>query len=210
LEIYEKLAAQHPGDEVFDARVRDIKDRIYGRPHEMPHEPEPAAEASTATYAEPSPTIRDFLRSVILGRASEATNGAQPEPSSLTPPRTTGVTETVTGSIDALFSNAAPSEEDRSAANALAQAFGEWPEPTPIRGVPAHEASSELSLDHVFKANAPVPRREDPDAFSFDQFFSEESGESSDAGAGEQSGGGAAGHDDIAQFNAWLNGLKKT
>ena len=164
-----------------------------------------------APYAEPGPTIRDYLRSVISGRASSATNGAQPEPSSLTPPRTAGATETVTGSIDALFSNAAPSEEDRSAADALAQAFGEWPEPTPIRGIPAHEASSELSLDHVFKANAPVPRREDPDAFSFDQFFSEESGESSEARSGEQSGGGgASGGDDIAQFNAWLNGLKKT
>jgi len=210
LEIYEKLAAQHPGDEVFDARVRDIKDRIYGRPHEMPRESEPVAEPSMATYAEPSPTIRDFLRSVISGRTSKSMNGAQPEQSSLTPPRTTGATETVTGSIDALFSNAAPSEEDRSAANALAQAFGEWPEPTPIRGVPAHEASSELSLDHVFKANAPVPRREDPDAFSFDQFFSEESGGPSEPSTGEQSAGGAAGGDDIAQFNAWLNGLKKT
>ena len=65
-------------------------------------------------------------------------------------------------------------------------------------------------MDHVFKANAPVPRREDPDAFSFDQFFSEESGESAAAGTGEQGTGGAAGGDDIAQFNAWLNGLKKT
>ena len=210
LEIYEKLAAQHPGDAVFDARVRDIKDRIYGRPHEMPRERGLAAEPSLAPYVEPGPTIRDYLRSVISGRASSATNGADPEPSSFTPPRSAGATETVTGSIDALFSNAAPSEEDRSAADALAQAFGEWPEPTPIRGIPAHEASSELSLDHVFKANAPVPRREDPDAFSFDQFFSEESGESSAAGPSEQSGGAASGGDDIAQFNAWLNGLKKT
>jgi tetratricopeptide (TPR) repeat protein len=212
LEVYEKLAAQHPGDEVLEARVRDIKERIYGRPYEAPRAPEPVVEA--ATYAEPSPTIREFLRGVISGRASNAADSAQPEPSSssqtATPARASGATETVTGSIDALFSNAAPSDEDRSAANALAQAFGEWQEPTPIRGVPAHEASSELSLDHVFKANAPVPRREDADAFSFDQFFREESGESSEPGAGEQSTSGAPGSDDIAQFNAWLNGLKKT
>lgn len=208
LEVYEKLAAQHPGDEELEARVRDIKERIYGRPRETPREVERAAEAA-AVHAAPSPTIRDFLRGVISGRSSDAANGSQPEPARGTPPRANGASDTVTGSIDALFSNAAPSEADNSAANALAHAFGEWPEPTPIRGVPAHEASSELSLDHVFKANAPVPRREDADAFSFDQFFSEESGETSEP-SGEQGGAGAPGGDDIAQFNAWLNGLKKT
>ncbi|HSQ30984.1 MAG TPA: tetratricopeptide repeat protein [Gemmatimonadaceae bacterium] len=209
LEVYEKLAAQHPDDEVLEARVREIKERIYGRPREMPREAERGAEAAPR-HAAPSPTIRDFLRGVISGRSSEAANGSQPESSRGTPPRASGTSETVTGSIDALFSNAAPSEEDNSAANALAHAFGEWPEPTPIRGVPAHEASSELSLDHVFKANAPVPRRDDADAFSFDQFFSEESGETPESSGGEQGGAGAPGGDDIAQFNAWLNGLKKT
>jgi len=204
LEVYEKLVAQHPGDEVLEARVREIKERIYGRPRVTPREQEHAAKAA------PSPTIRDFLRGVISGRSGELANGSQPEPSHPTPPRATGTSETVTGSIDALFANAAPSEQDNSAANALAHAFGEWPEPTPIRGVPAHEASSELSLDHVFKANAPVPRREDADAFSFDQFFSEESGETTEPSGGEQGSAGAAGGDDIAQFNAWLNGLKKT
>jgi len=60
--------------------------------------------------------------------------------------------ETVSGSIDALFSGADASSKDSTAASTLAQAFGpEGPDATPLQGKPAHAASSELSLDHVFK-----------------------------------------------------------
>ena len=217
LEIYEKLAANNPDDTKLQEQIRDVKARIYGKPRESIWEPEAVAAdfPSSPAAAGTEPSIRDFLRNLIARRTEASSNGTAHEPerevaSSESMPPEVLPSESVTGSIDALFTNAAPSDEDHSAANALAQAFGEWPEPTPIRGIPAHEASSELSLDHVFKANAPVPRREDQDSFSFDQFFSEAPGDEPSGNDDQPGPGSAETSDDIAQFNAWLNGLKKT
>jgi hypothetical protein len=214
LEIYDRLLAHNPADERLEERARAIRERVYGKPRETVWEPEPvgvATAGATATAPQAGPTIRDFLRGVIARKPSaEHSNGAEPAAADEAPARAPTPGATVTGSIDALFANTAPSDDDRSAASALAQAFGEWPEPTPISGIPAHQASSELSLDHVFKANAPVPRRDDADAFSFDQFFSDELGESTGAGDSTSERAPSEGSDDIAQFNAWLNGLKKT
>jgi hypothetical protein len=117
--------------------------------------------------------------------------------------------ETVRGSIDALFSEADASSSDMSAASALREAYApEGPETAPLQGMPAHRASSELSLDHVFKGNSPPPA--DGDGFSFDQFFAEEMSESAPNPGAEGGGDPTEATDDIAQFNAWLNGLKKT
>ena len=72
---------------------------------------------------------------------------------------TPGASETITGSIDALFSGAGASASDTAAADALAAAFAETapetvpPDSTPLEGMPAHRAQDELSLDHVFKAH---------------------------------------------------------
>ena len=129
---------------------------------------------------------------------------------------TPGSSATVSGSIDALFSGTGPSAADVDAAATLSQAFApdkaETP-PAPLKGVPAHAASNELSLDHVFKSTQ--PRRQDVDNidFSFDQFFSDELTDNAPKGGTEPSanaGKGGAPGDDIAQFNNWLNGLKKT
>jgi tetratricopeptide (TPR) repeat protein len=207
LEIYEKLLSRDPDDAHLRERVRDVKERVYGKPHDTVWEPEPLAAATAPGAAPGGPTIREFLRGVIARRTADQ-QGADIAAADASPPAG-APSATITGSIDALFASAPVNEDDHSAASALAQAFGEWPEPTPIGGVPAHEASSELSLDHVFRANAPVPRRDEADAFSFDQFFSDEPGDAS-AGANPEQRGAPAGGDDIAQFNAWLNGLKKT
>ena len=129
---------------------------------------------------------------------------------------TPGASETVSGSIDALFSGAHASVSDTVAADALAAAFARTvPEPASVEpsleGTPAHRATDELSLDHVFKANTPPRSSGATNGFSFDQFFAEEMTDP----AAESTGGDAApgspdATDDIAQFNAWLNGLKKT
>ncbi len=77
--------------------------------------------------------------------------------------------------------------------------------PTPLHGMPAHRATSELSLEHVFRASDAA--KPDASTFAFDRFFA------SDASAAPaRSADGPASPmppDDIAQFNAWLNGLKK-
>lgn len=124
-----------------------------------------------------------------------------------TPPSSS---ETVTGSIDALFSGADASTVDATAASTLAQAFAsEVPEAPPLQGMPAHRATDELSLDHVFKSN-PAPKQEaEGEGFSFDQFFADDIEAAPKPGA-EPASSAAQGTDDIAQFNNWLNGLKKT
>ncbi|HEY4305705.1 MAG TPA: tetratricopeptide repeat protein [Gemmatimonadaceae bacterium] len=79
---------------------------------------------------------------------------------------------------------------------------------TPIGGTPAHRAPTELSLDHVFKSNpGQMPNR---NAFSFDQFFSEGAVEPSAPAAEPVREAPTDANDDIAQFNKWLNGLKKS
>jgi len=119
--------------------------------------------------------------------------------------------ETVTGSIDALFSGAGSSAADASAAAALAEAFAdEAPVASPLAGVPAHRASNELRLDHVFKANAPPRSDVEDEGFSFDQFFADDMGDPAAGASGDAGAPSPEATDDIAQFNAWLNGLKKT
>ena len=135
---------------------------------------------------------------------------------------TPGASETITGSIDALFSGAhAPvSDADLDAASALAAAFATTPEPephrpTPLPGTPAHRAPDELSLDHVFRG-APEGAPPADGGFSFDQFFSDSRASGGDVAApataapetGRSSTGSGDAHD-IEQFTAWLEGLKK-
>jgi hypothetical protein len=103
-----------------------------------------------------------------------------------------------------------PSEPDANvtAATVLAEAFSDDEAPSaPLEGVPAHRAPNELSLDHVFRTpNKGVESA----AFSFDRFFSDETKEKKPAPAPEPQENPTGALDDIAQFNEWLNGLKKS
>ena len=132
--------------------------------------------------------------------------------------------DTVSGSIDALFSGAGSDEaepaeppassgvSDRAAiANAVAPDAEASPsEPEPITGAPARRATDELSLDHVFKSNAPPRSSGEAENFSFSQFFAEESKPAASANPGGAAPAPAPESiDDISQFNAWLDGLKK-
>jgi hypothetical protein len=127
-------------------------------------------------------------------------------------PPVSSASETIGGSLGALFSGADAAASDAAAAITLSQAFAPMgPDTAALEGMPAHRAKDELSLDHVFKGNSTPRTAPDGDSFSFDQFFSEEvsAGPAEprvDPGAPQTKGA----DDDIAQFNAWLDGLKKT
>jgi hypothetical protein len=126
------------------------------------------------------------------------------EPADLLPPESEG-------SLDILFSDAPTADADLSAAMSLAQAFGsedERDDAAALQGTPAHPATDELSLDHVFRSTTPAKGSAAAGAFSLDQFFAGEMA-NSDASEGSSEGPPRS-NDDIAQFNAWLNGLKKT
>ena len=119
------------------------------------------------------------------------------------------------GTIDILFGgSAAATSEDQRAASVLSGAFP-MVENQALGGRPAERATTELSLDHVFReADRKTGRASG--SFSFDQFFSE-SGSSSTRQpprSTDPSGTAVGGpdlptDDDVAQFNDWLTGLKK-
>ena len=128
------------------------------------------------------------------------------------------------GSVNGLFPDSHVAPRDEAAASALSGAF------PPAEPSAARRASTELSLDSVFReapeggAGSPTNRRESS-AFSFDQFFGQETVGGMTSGDGTAASndrpadpspnesGGAGGHDndpaETEQFSSWLSGLKK-
>jgi tetratricopeptide (TPR) repeat protein len=113
--------------------------------------------------------------------------------------------------LEQLFPDTPVAPRSEAAANTLATAFGR-PEP---QGRPTRAASSELSLDKVFRGSSEGTPPADG-GFSFDQFFSDSRSGGDVAAAptvsppdSGRSGGGAGDAHDIEQFTAWLEGLKK-
>jgi hypothetical protein len=168
-----------------------------------------SVEAPPATPSVPTPAL-----SVGVVEAT-ATQAPEPDAQSLDiafahhdePPAMTArrSSETVSGSIDALFSGTGSSTADVDAAATLSQAFA--------NETSAHAGKSEPSLDHLFK-KAPSRRQEDaePDRFSFDRFFADEWNDAAKKASSEPPtthGKGAGPGDVIDQFKNWLNGLKK-
>lgn len=229
-DIYRKLVSHHPEDVQLRDRLRAVEEQTYGKP---PEQMTPAEPALAPVYG--GPTIREFLARLISHHTQvvvetvpttdtledavtpSLVEAKHPFPSAheltrIMPEldhRTPSSSETVRGSIDALFTGADASPSDVGAANTLHDAFAhDEPEPAPLRGTPAHRASNELSLDHVFKVTSPP--RSHGDDFSFDQFFADDLAEGMPTPAGDSSATPSEHSDDVAQFNAWLNGLKKT
>jgi hypothetical protein len=191
LGIYRTLSAKRPDDAGLRQQVEELEDRVLRRRREpTPSTPINAAEAVVATTPEGTPTIRDFLVGIIR-RGGSAPASAVPHNG---------------GSIDALFGGASAFDDDVLAADTLAQAFATDPTVDPMHGQPARPAASELSLDHVFRQPSPAHAGEGAGGFSFDQFFAGDLGEAASGAPAEAPGD----TDDIAQFNAWLNGLKKS
>jgi tetratricopeptide (TPR) repeat protein len=204
LGIYRTLSARHPDDESLRRQIEEIEDRVQRRRREpTPSAPIEASLVDSAPddhaeeFAESAPragvpTIRDFLLGIIRRGASTAT------PTHANAPRG--------GTIDALFDAGDALDDDLAAADTLAQAFAPEPSRDPLDGRPAREAGNELSLDRVFRQPTPAHAGEaSAGGFSFDQFFAGERTE--DSAAGPEKPGD---DDDIQQFNAWLNGLKKS
>jgi tetratricopeptide (TPR) repeat protein len=114
-------------------------------------------------------------------------------------------------SLEDLFPDTPVTARTETAAQTFATAFGR-DEP---QGRPTRAASNELSLDHVFRGapeGAPAP----DGSFSFDQFFSDSRPAGGDVAtaptvSASQHGRGGPPNDgnDIEQFTAWLEGLKK-
>lgn len=212
IEIYGQLLERSPDDEELRRRASELERQLY----ETPAATETPEEETVTPVA--GPTIRDFFLEILEARGAQG-SAVDALDESLESDLASMDSE---GSLDILFSDVATDDADHSAAMSLAQAFGneeEAGDSSALRGTPAHQAADELSLDHVFRAATPAKGSGAAGAFSLDQFFAgempnpETSANSSEgSGPGGSVGGGGAPrtNEDIAQFNAWLNGLKKT
>jgi hypothetical protein len=234
VDIYRKLVQQNPSDTALRARLHALEARTHGK--QPTSERDAGSPAAVPVYG--GPTIREFLvglasrRMPAAGitvaspvslaqtqatseRTAVAENGSAISDSAVEPPAagsrrlTHSADQSVSGSIDAIFSGAdAAVPEARPtdrADEALATAEAGQ---LPLEGAPARRAANELSLDHVFKSNAPP--RSGSDDFSFDQFFGEGTPREAAPGSGDSGAAPSEPLDDVAQFSSWLSGLKKT
>jgi tetratricopeptide (TPR) repeat protein len=164
-------------------------------PELLPNEPPAVSESPMFASAPERPQP---ITPEPVGELSPRPLSTQPE----APART---------SLEDLFPDTPVTPRSEAAANTLATAFGR-PEP---QGRPTRAASSELSLDKVFRGSSEGAPPTDG-GFSFDQFFSDSRSGSDVAAAPTvsppdtgRSAGGAGDAHDIEQFTAWLEGLKK-
>jgi tetratricopeptide (TPR) repeat protein len=194
LEVYRQLVSQNPND-------RGLRERME------------------RLAASRGPTVRQFLARIGARRPESRGPGVVAPPGGgprnsgeFRAPREEAARAASAGSIDALFAGKSPSREDVAAASTLADAFNSGSPPAAdaqVGGRPAHPATTELSLDHVFRDGGTQAARSSGPV-SYDQFFSQSTqGGSQSAEPAPTSTPPASGADDIEQFNAWLQGLKK-
>lgn len=219
-DVYRHLVQLHPNDRAIASRLRELETQGNAPARKeapSPVAPEPIADAG--------PTIREFLGSIaeFRPRAAQAdvssSNGNVPltreaSANDSVPPTNR---QSVTGSLNSLFAEAehrtvtaGPPADLGFGTVAAASAKEEGGEP-PIAGRPSTPAATELSLDHVFRHATPASGTGAHSSFSFDQFFSQKAQQDVAASDVEPATGESAGlSDDIQQFNAWLEGLKKS
>jgi hypothetical protein len=219
LDVYRKLVAARPDDAALRARLEEL---------EKPSAPAAVHEPASAAAADAGPTIREFLASIAGFRpGSPNGNSAAAETRQASPPtadRSAAAPNdsSVGASLHSLFVDAEAEQrrQDVPAPAAPPQPAADLPfledstsSASPqLGGKPSTPAANELSLDHVFRHATPAAGSgSQPSSFSFDQFFSQTAHQdvsTPESESGTESSAGAS--DDIQQFNAWLEGLKKT
>jgi tetratricopeptide (TPR) repeat protein len=226
IDVYRQLVQLRPDDANLSGRLRQLEN-LQSQPEReaVPSAaaPAPAAEA----VADAGPTIRDFLFSIAEFRPrGAAPSGDIPAAESESPPVASVPPNepppasggSVGSSLNTLFADAerhapaptAPADLDEFAGRNAGNPVNEEAPPT-LPGRPSKPAATELSLDHVFRHATPAAGSGAHSSFSFDQFFSQQAQQDVAAADAEPSSGESAGlSDDIQQFNAWLEGLKKS
>jgi hypothetical protein len=208
LEVFRKLVQLHPNDATLSARLASLEHSQADQLHGVAAIPTPAP----AVVADSGPTIREFLGLIAEYRprgSRQPDDLAARAPDVATDARGTSSASTVGGSIHNLFAEA----EQRGPADRNSQTNHDErvDAEQPLPGRPSTPAANELSLDHVFRHATPATGSGAQSGFSFDQFFSQQAQKDVAAGEAEPANEAGAGQgDDIQQFNAWLEGLKKT
>jgi hypothetical protein len=206
LAVYRALLDRNPNDQSLRDRVdalahgaaSSIPEAAAARPRSDRHGQSVRTFFGTLARRTPSRPHRDApVPLESLGSAADA------EPAPEAPSSTSG---DVAPSLTQLFSARPASTADSQAASTLAAAFSDAGAGTPVPGRPTRAAERELSLEHLFRD---VPERSSS-AVTLDEFYGETTTTSepnADERDAAQPGEGRV--EDIAQFTAWLEGLKK-
>ena len=202
----ETEASMEPAAEALPFEPQPASDSSFAPassvPHDLPFEP---AESEPLPYEAPSSRAPRTSHDREAIRSDEPSYFAAPS----APQADDG--------LDALFAGADIDPDDHAAATTLAGAFDSTSlpaAPAGPRGRPTRAAPSELSLDNVFRESGGDAGLQKPRSdFSFDQFFSDDATASSSHANGDEGPAEPSAEppspDDIGQFNAWLEGLKK-
>jgi len=234
LGVYRQLVEMHPNDETMRGKLQALE----SAPAEVAREHEPAATVDEGpTIRDFLLALSQCRPRTALSVAQVADSSVradapivesrQPSPPLAEPPRPVATQEnrsgnTVGGSLDALFAGAESTPTADTARSPLEVAFSADPAnlaerpraddaAAALRGRPATPAATELSLDHVFRHATPSSAPQQQGGFSFDQFFSRQAQDNAAGATPEPAREGEGNEsDDIQQFNAWLEGLKKS
>jgi hypothetical protein len=183
--------------------------------------PEPNAPSASASADSRIPELPELTSEAAGIAQSSLPPSNQQQESSRRP------SASVSGSLGSLFAEAeapgaaaagADTTGEHRAESADARPRGDstshggaTDEHSPLPGRPTQPAVTELSLDYVFRHVTPAAGTPGQPNFSFDQFFSQEAQQDAATSGGEPSREPTTDEsDDIQQFNAWLEGLKKS
>jgi hypothetical protein len=209
LDVYRQLSAASPDDETLKERVRNLE-----------HAPREQAAAPSSSGR----TARAYFARLAARRAVQGNGHAQPAPEVPAPDIAAASGAAVAAqntsdgpsrSLDQLFEGNAIASADEQAALAFAQVAGAVEMGSAsVQGKPTAPASSELSLDSVFRAAEPratasVARQSQ--TLRFDQFFAAggDEGEAPAPASGSAPAGEPGSPAELQQFQSWLTGLKK-
>jgi tetratricopeptide (TPR) repeat protein len=220
LEVYRKLAAQAPGDQVIQARLAELEagsDLVGVESGGGAEEPgKPSLDRPAASFFRSLASVRVTARATPPSGAESASDDhsasgssdqyAAPAPGAASQVEDGGGEQaeeagTAHWANDALAEFGEVRDEDESAARALAQGFAPEPPPAPAPRSATRAAAQEMSLNDIFgRPERAQQRAGTPGAM--EAFFTPEGERAGEANEEE-------GREDLEAFNAWLEGLKK-
>jgi len=243
LDVYRQLSAAYPNDEKLRERVRKLERgertslslevvpdgeasgvSTEGIVHDLMPERSPVADRAPSSGA----TVRSYFAGLAARRAVQGNGRARTTPVAPTPqeavpsvaaPATpdaiTPSAVPASSSLDTLFAGTPVARDDEEAALAFAQVAGAVEMGSvSVRGKPTAPASSELSLDAVFRAAEPRPSAtvsRQSQTLRFDQFFATggDEGDASAVSPDSTPAGEPGSPAELQQFQSWLTGLKR-
>ena len=219
IDVYRQVLAQRPGDAGLLGKIEALEAAPASRTSgtgEVAAVESTASAAVAPVAAAPAdgPTIRDFFGAVARWRPAQAEPAAAGYDLGLfAGAQISDADEHAARLIAALYPEPLGGSNGDGASHGEAAARSAAPEPAPEHA--ARAATPEPAPSHASAESAPNrPSRRSSASFSFDQFFSQQSGgmpprSATPSASSAPVAPAAQSPEEIEQFQSWLGGLKK-